>query len=953
LSTTKKASLKVHQLAKELGVTSKDIIAKCQSEEIPDVSTHLSPISAGLAATIRDWFTGGGAAVAVETGTEAVPVDDSQAATPRNATPDATSAAKPAAKATEGRTAARKVVKKSEPAEAAPAKAPAPATKATPASAPPAAAPTDQTAPTAPVGAPVAPAAIEAVPPPVAPVPPAAAAALKRPAPPSRPSTVTGRLTASGSARPGEGPGGAAPAATPPRPTPSIPNFSPTAPPVMNVPSRPTSVAPAGPQLQSPTKTALSGPRVIRVEQPDILPKPRSASTGTGPGGPRTGTGTGTRTTGRRDDAGGRSGRMARGGGVPGVSQRDRSEREDRLNRSEGFFKQHRRDSLKKTPGGPRPVVSRDASQPIEVSEPITIKELSAATGVKAADILRKLFLGGTVANINSAIETEKAVEVMMDFDIELKVAQSRSAAEIIESRFTERERTDERPRAPVVTILGHVDHGKTSLLDRIRNTNVAAGEAGGITQATSAFTVPVKAGDRDRVITFIDTPGHEAFTSMRARGAKVTDIAILVVAADDGVMPQTIESITHAKAAEVPIVVALNKIDLPQSTDKNITRILGQLAEHGLNPVEWGGDVEVIRTSAVRGDGIQDLLDMLDYKAELLGLAADWGGNARGTVLEAQMEEGRGPVARVIVQEGLLEKGDFVVCGRGFGRVRDIVNDRGERIPQAGPSTPVAISGIDALPDAGDKFFIVDSLKAAEEAADERRRLEREKELAAPKITLDNIFAHLAKGQKKELALVVKADVQGSVEALRSLLSRIGTDEVVVSVKQCGVGGINESDVTLAEATKAIIVGFNVTSSAKARAVAETKGIEIRLYDVIYDLTDDVTKAASGLLTPELKLEVLGHAEVREVFKISKVGMIAGCYITDGTVERNAQIRVTRGGIVIEKDRRLEQLKRFKDDVKDVRAGQECGMKIVGYDDIKAGDVLECYKTIQVARTL
>jgi len=931
--STKKASLKVHQLAKELGITSKDIIARCQSEEIPDISTHLSPVSAGLAATIRDWFAGGGGvAVAVEPPAEA----PAEAA---DAKADEAEVAKPKAA---GRATARKIAPKATPEE--------PAKPVTPAPAPVVAA---AAAPNVPAATPVASAAAAA--PVVAAAPDASAAAPAPSAPsaakpvPSRPSTVTGRLTASGAARPGEGPVGSAPAA-PAKPT--LPNFAPTAPPVMNVPRRPTSVSPAGPQLQLPGKTALSGPRVIRVEAPDNLPapRPRSAAPGGAAGAPP-------RTTGgrgvRREDTPGRSGRMARGSGIADFSQRDLTEREDRLNRSEGFFKSHRRDSLKKAHGGPRQVQPRDASLPIEVSEPITIKELSAATGVKAVDILRKLFLGGTVATINSAIETEKAVEVMMDFNIELKVAQSRSAAEIIESRFTDRERTDVRPRAPVVTILGHVDHGKTSLLDRIRNTNVASGEAGGITQATSAFTVPVKAGDRDRVVTFIDTPGHEAFTNMRARGAKVTDIAVLVVAADDGVMPQTVESINHAKAAGVPIVVALNKIDLPQSTEKNITRILGQLAEHGLNPVEWGGEVEVLRTSATRGDGIQDLLDMLDYKAELLGLESDWGGNARGTVLEAQMEEGRGPVARVIVQEGTLQKGDFVVCGRGFGRVRDIMSDRGERILSAGPSTPVAISGIDSLPDAGDKFFIVDSLKAAEQAAEERRRLEREKELAAPKITLDNIFAHLSKGQRKELSLVVKADVQGSVEAVRTLLSRIGTDEVAVSVKHCGVGGINESDITLAEATKAIVVGFNVTSSAKARSVAEAKGIEIRLYDVIYDLTDDVTKAASGLLTPELKLEVLGHAEVREVFKISKVGMIAGCYVTDGTVERNAQIRVTRGGIVVEKDRRLEQLKRFKDDTKEVRAGQECGMKIVGYDDIKVGDVLECYKTIQVARTL
>ena len=323
----------------------------------------------------------------------------------------------------------------------------------------------------------------------------------------------------------------------------------------------------------------------------------------------------------------------------------------------------------------------------------------------------------------------------------------------------------------------------------------------------------------------------------------------------------------------------------------------------------------------------------------------------ARCTVLEAAIEEGRGPVARVMVQEGRLKKGDFIVIGRGYGRVRDIINDRGERITEAFPSTPVAISGINQLPDAGDKAFVVESIRAAEEAAEERRRIDRERELAAPKITLDNIFKHLEKAGRTELALVVKGDVQGSVEALKAMLTKLPTEEVVVSVKSASAGGINESDVTLAEATKAIVVGFNVTSSSKARQLSESKGIEIRLYEVIYDLIDDVTKAARGLLAPELKLEVLGHAEVRQVFKISKVGAIAGCYVTDGVVERNAQIRVTRDGIVVEKDRRLEQLKRFKDDAKEVRAGNECGMKIVGYDDIKVGDVLECYKTVTVQR--
>jgi translation initiation factor IF-2 len=439
----------------------------------------------------------------------------------------------------------------------------------------------------------------------------------------------------------------------------------------------------------------------------------------------------------------------------------------------------------------------------------------------------------------------------------------------------------------------------------------------------------------------------------MRSRGAKVTDVVVLVVAADDGVMPQTIESINHAKAANVPIVVALNKIDRAEATENNIQRIYGQLAAHGLNPVPWGGTTEVVKTSAVKDIGIQELLDVLDYQADLLGLKADFKGIAQGTVLEAQVEEGRGPVARLIVQEGLLKRGDFVVIGRAFGRVRDIVNDRGQRIDEAGPSTPVAISGIDLLPDAGDSFFCTKSVKEAEEAAIERRRIERERELAAPKITLDNIFEHMGKAQVKELSLVVKADVQGSAEALRSELGKIKTDEVGVSVKHCAVGGINESDVALASATGAIIVGFNVTSSGKARSLAEQKNVEIRLYEVIYDLVDDVTKATSGLLAPEVKLEVLGHAEVRQVFKITKIGMIAGCYVTDGVIERNAQIRVTRGGIVVEKDRRLEQLKRFKDDAKEVREGFDCGLNIKNYNDIQEGDVLEFFEIREVARTL
>ncbi|MCH2161354.1 MAG: translation initiation factor IF-2, partial [Phycisphaerales bacterium] len=762
--------------------------------------------------------------------------------------------------------------------------------------------------------------------------------------------------------------------------------------PVMNVPERPNKVAPVGPQLEQPKKVALSGPKVIRVEAPEKLPQPRSRSnppadsgnsgmmSNSGPrrgggasgmpmeeqggdfkrDGGRSGRGSSSSSSGaggkgrspRRSD--GRTGRSGMGEAQPFKPWREQDmvERNQALKHSSGFFKAHRQDRLRKR-GGSRPGQAKKPEGPVKVSEPITIKELSAATGVKGADILKQLLLDGTVATINSVIETEKAIEILLEHDIELQVEEAKTASDIIEERFEARTRKDERGRAPVVTILGHVDHGKTSLLDAIRKSDVAAGEAGGITQATSAFQVPVTAGERDRVVTFIDTPGHEAFTAMRARGAKITDIAVLVIAADDGVMPQTEESISHAKAAGVPIVVALNKIDRPDASEENIQRILGQLAERELNPAEWGGDTEVVRTSAIKGEGIQDLLDTLDYQAELLDLKADFEGNAEGTVLESQIEDGRGPVARMLVQEGLLKKGGFIMVGRGFGRVRDIVDDHGNRIDEAGPSTPVAISGIDMVPDAGDRFFVLDSLKETEHAALERRRIERERELVAPKITLDNIFDHIEEGRKRELPLVVKGDVQGSVETLQAVLGKIGSDEVKVTVKHAAVGGVNESDVTLAAATGAIVIGFNVTTTSKSRKFADAKGIDIRLYDVIYDITDDVTKAAAGLLDPELKLEVIGHAEVREVFKISKVGAIAGCYVTDGLVERNAQIRVTRDGIVVEKDRQLEQLKRFKDDAREVKSGMECGMKIDGYDDIKAGDVLECYKTIEIARTL
>jgi translation initiation factor IF-2 len=440
----------------------------------------------------------------------------------------------------------------------------------------------------------------------------------------------------------------------------------------------------------------------------------------------------------------------------------------------------------------------------------------------------------------------------------------------------------------------------------------------------------------------------------MRLRGATLADMVVLVVAADDGVMPQTIESIDHAKAAGVTIVVALNKIDRPDATDSNIQKIYGQLAEHGLNPVEWGGDVEVMKVSAETGEGVNELVEVLDYQADLLELTADFGGRGFGQVIEAELSPGRGPIARVMVQGGDLNVGDFVVIGRAFGKVRNMIDDHGRELKTAGPATPVEISGIDKVPDAGDKMYATDSLKRAEEIAQDRREKDRKQVLATTTaVTLDNVFDQMQANEVKELRVVLKADVQGSIEVLRKALEEQGSEEVKVRVLHAAVGGITDSDVLLAEASDAVVIGFQVIAAAKARAEAERRGVDVRLYRVIYDIIDDVKSALEGMLNPLQREDVLGHADVREVFRVSKVGAVAGCYVTDGEVRRSALIRVTRDGIVIEHDRKLDTLKRFKDDAREVKTGMECGMKIDGYDDIHPGDVLECYIQTEVKATL
>ena len=946
---------RVYELAKELEIPSKVIIEKCTAEGMPGLQNHMSSITAGQEATIREWFTVGDGGTAVET---AAKVDIDQVRVPGRARRKASQKAGDVEDDAPETVVAPEPVRAPAPTPTPPPAAPAPQRMPEPTAAPiQPAKPTPEPVAPAPIAPPPAPRPVEA------PRPAASAPAPAAPAP------THARPSQNDSDR--NGASHAAPKAPPARPALREATPPPSGkPPVMNVPERPRVVKPAGQKLEVKTPARLSGPKIVRVEAPEVIdvPSGRRGPGQGGPGGPSIPSARGPRAGGgvgparsaedeasRRNKRRGPAGKGGREGETGGREWRsaDLIEREERLARAGGFIRQRRRDAEGKGGRGERATTAAQTGGAVRIAAPFSIKDLSAATGVKASEIVKKLFMQGVMATVNSGIEPEKAQEIMIDYDIELEVVEAKTAEDVVTEEFGDRDTIDERPRSPVVTILGHVDHGKTSLLDRIRNANVAKGEAGGITQATSAFRVPVRVGDEDKFVTFLDTPGHEAFTAMRARGANMTDVVVLVVAADDGVMPQTVESINHAKAAGVPIVVALNKIDKPEATPNNIQRILGQLAEKGLNPAEWGGTTEVIRTSAQTGVGIQELLENLDYQAQLLELKADFKGPAQGIVIESRMEEGRGATANILIQNGELSVGDFVVAGRALGKVRDITSDRGERVKIAYPSAAVQVSGLDALPDAGDKFYVVDSLKKAQSAAEQRHQRERERELAAPKATLDSILSQLKEGERKELLVVIKADVQGSVDVLRESVQKVSGENVTVRVLHAAVGGVNDSDVILAEASGALIVGFNVIPSAKARRLAEDKGVQIRTYQVIYDIVDDIKGMAEGLLEPEIRQEIIGHAEVRKVFKVSRVGAIAGCYVTDGSIERNAFIRVTRGDIVIENDRLLEQLKRFKDDAKEVRMGQECGMKIVGYDDIKEGDILECYKKVEIKRSL
>jgi translation initiation factor IF-2 len=614
---------------------------------------------------------------------------------------------------------------------------------------------------------------------------------------------------------------------------------------------------------------------------------------------------------------------------------------EERMRSMASIRRRREREKRQSMSMEPREKVART----IKLPESITIQELANRMAERAVDVIKLLMQQGVMAKINDTIDADTA-ELLAE---ELGHKVNRVTDADVEDSIDSEEDTDEdkKPRPPVVTVMGHVDHGKTSLLDALRKASVVTGEAGGITQHIGAYQVTKDDGDK---VTFIDTPGHAAFTSMRARGAKVTDIVILVVAADDGVMPQTVEAISHAKAADVPIVVAVNKIDKPEADP---TRVKNELLQHEIISEDMGGDVQFVEVSAIAGTGLDELLESVLLQAELLDLKANPDRAAEGIVIESKLEKGRGAVATVLVQRGTLAVGDIFVVGEESGRVRALLDDQGESITIALPASPVEVLGAGGSPSAGEMFNVVETEAKAREIAEYRGRISREKRTASGnRTTLDQMMQQLKDTELKELPIVVKADVQGSAEAISQAVDKLGTDEVCGRVVHTAVGGITESDITLAAASNASILGFNVRANSQARNLADEQGVEIRYYNVIYDLVDDMKAAMSGMLSPDLRETMLGNAEILEVFNVSKSGKVAGCKVTDGLVRRGARVRLIRDSVVIHEGE-LSSLRRFKDEVKEVNAGQECGMAFENYEDLKQGDVIECYEVEEIARTL
>lgn len=592
------------------------------------------------------------------------------------------------------------------------------------------------------------------------------------------------------------------------------------------------------------------------------------------------------------------------------------------------------------------PVKQKELPEKITFVESLSVAELAKKLHREPSEIIKKLFMLGVMATINQELDKDAIELICADYGVEVE-EEIRVDITDLETHFEQTEEVNEEElseRPPVVTIMGHVDHGKTTLLDSIRHTKVTAGEAGGITQHIGAYQVT----EGDKKITFLDTPGHAAFTTMRARGAKVTDLTILVVAADDGVMPQTVEAINHAKAAEVPIIVAVNKMDKPSA---NPDRVMQELTEHGLVPEAWGGDTIFVPISALKGEGIDTLLEMILLVAEVGELKANPNRLAIGTVIEAQLDKGRGSVATLLVQDGTLKVGDPIVVGHAYGRVRAMVNDKGRRVKEAGPSTPVEITGLNDVPQAGDRFVVFEDEKTARQVGETRamsaiqaQRSEKQR------VTLDNLFEQMSQGEMKELNLIVKADVQGTVEAMAASLMKIDVEGVNVKIIHTGAGAITESDISLAAASNAIVIGFNVRPDVNAKRAAEQEGVDIRLHRIIYKVIEEIEQAMKGMLDPEFEEKIIGQAEVRQTIKVSKVGTIAGSYVTDGKVTRDSGVRVIRDNVVIFEGE-LDTLKRFKDEVKEVAKGYECGITITNFNDIKEGDIIEAYIMEEVKR--
>lgn len=608
---------------------------------------------------------------------------------------------------------------------------------------------------------------------------------------------------------------------------------------------------------------------------------------------------------------------------------------------------QRREDRSKHAHHSPPTEITKPRKKSVKLTAGVSVKDFAELIGQRPADIVRKLMDMGQMVTFNQPINLEAASLIAEEYGAKVEVAVEKAGDDLLEEAARSDGDEDLQPRPPVVTIMGHVDHGKTSLLDAIRQAKVAEGEAGGITQHIGAYTVSV----RGRQVTFLDTPGHEAFTAMRARGAKATDIVVLVVAADDGVMPQTIEAINHAKAAGVPLVVAINKIDKPGS---NPDRVKNALSEHGLIPEAWGGETIMVEVSAKQKLGLDQLLEMILLQAEVLELKADPAKLAKGLVIEGKLERGRGPVATVLVQNGTLRVGDAFVVGTYSGKVRALNNDKGTKVTEAGPSIPVEVIGLPGVPLAGDPFVIVKDERVARDIAEARAQKQRAAELAgSAKVSLDDLFAKIQEGDVKELPIVIKADVQGSAEALAAAVEKMPVGSVKLKVMHSGVGGITETDVLLAAASKAIVIGFNIRPEPKAAVLAEHEGVDIRLYNIIYDALADIKAAMEGLLEPTLKERVLGRAEVRQVFTIPKAGVVAGSYVVDGTITRaSAGARVIRDHVVVYEGK-LGSLRRFKDDVREVQQGYECGITIENFSDIKAGDVIEAYVIDKIAAKL